>query len=806
MKILIAGFYGHQNFGDDCFVKVFDRFLSGHQLKYTDIANLDKEDIHLYDCVVIGAGDVLNDFYGLKYNEVLANYRGYKIAVGVGVSFFECAKRSYINYFDDIILRSKEDLPVISKILGTIHTHYLPDLAYSIPISFEHPSYDGARKKIGFYLVGTMIDNPGLLYTIHRFANFVLTTGYELHLIPMHHREGMTSSDVSIGENIANVFKLYESQIKVHPLYDFNTFISIMGQLDFALCARFHAHVFCVRLGVPFISIPLTRKVELLVKELPYDCQYTPNVIKDASYNLLGIDVKDIKSKFNDLVKNASSIRSALLYRADLDHKAFQENKIVTLIQNRRKRTIQPVYNIIVNPEDIYVKYRNMFLLRGVNHLTDKCTDILDEGVINRISDSLCYDITYDTANDYSYGTRENIRNNLAELRGMVYYIYQDYMNKQRVPKINMTYIKQDSFHDLHRAGWQYSIGPLYCYSGDHGVFFDTYLDRTFGWASDVLCENGVLPYTNYWVGFFHHTFELEFSRNSCSIVFDNPVFRASLRMCKGIYCLTRYLAKLVKIKLEELGFGGIPINTLHHPTVFVNNNFNYESFMKNENRKLINVGSWYRNPVTIYRLANNYESSLVTFNSLRGKRMDSNFCPDHVHVRLTTHNLLESKDNIWTQYYIKYINSKSDDYSIKMDSVIRDLLTRDSEVDIRPLLDTFLSKINILSTLSNEEFDNMYVNNIVFLDLVDSSTVNTILEVIVRKTPVVVNRIEPTVELLGESYPLFYDHLDDIPALLTPQKILSAHEYMKTSIDDSVYRIDSFVESLIKSPIYQSL
>jgi hypothetical protein len=807
MKILIAGFYGHGNFGDDCFMSVYNSFFAEHhEIKYTDIATLDKERLDDYDAIVVGGGDVLNDFYGLKYNEVLAGFGGYKIAAGVGISFLECTKRSYLNVFDDIVLRSKTDLKPLNKILGSLNTHYLPDLAFSIPLTLNPPPNERIENKnIGFYLVGTMMENPGLMYTIHRFTHWVLTQGYHVHLIPMQYEDNFKNTDIVINNNIAKVFSMYSNQITVHPLYGFNEFINITNTMNLALCVRFHAHVFCTRLGVPFISIPLTRKVELYTNELPDGCHYCPLVIKDDKYNLLGIDIRDIKNKFNDLVANKSTIRDALLFRSIIDYNAFGDNKIVNLVNNHKKRICQPINNIIVNPEDIYTKYRDAFLIRGVNPATDKCTDILPDQVINRLADALCYDITKDTANDYSYGTRINIRSNLHKLRDIVYYIYQDFMDKQRVPRININYIKQDSFHDLHRAGWQYSIIPLYGYSGDHGVLFDTYLDRTFGWASDLLVDNGVLPYTNHWVGFFHHTFESEFSANSCSVVFDKPIFRSSLILCKGIYCLTRYLANLIKDKLTEIGFGSIPVNALHHPTIFVNNNFDYQAFLDNPARKLINVGSWYRNPVTLYRLANKYTSDLVSFNMLKGKRMDANFCPDKVEVTMVN-GQLSCKTNIWTQYFIKYINEQTDTYSRGLYSTIIEALKSNPSIDIRNMLDDFLSKVTVLDTLSNEEFDNMYVNNIVFLDLVDSSTVNTILEVIVRKTPLVVNRIPPTVELLGENYPMFYDKIEDIPNLLTAEKILEAHQYMINSIDDSVYRIDSFVESLLNSEIYKSL
>src|SRR5690606_527170 len=182
------------------------------------------------------------------------------------------------------------------------------------------------------------------------------------------------------------------------------------------------------------------------------------------------------------------------------------------------------------------------------------------------IADELCYEITKDPANEYIYGTRINLENKLNLLRDMIFYIYHDYTSKISYPKININYMKQDSFRGLHRAGWQYAIDSLHCLSDDYGVLLDTYVDRTFGWASNVLQKSGLIPYTNNWIGFIHHTFDTEYSKNNCTELFSNSNFINSLSLCKGLYCLTEYLAKLIRNKLKELGYD-INVNVLNHPT-----------------------------------------------------------------------------------------------------------------------------------------------------------------------------------------------------------------------------------------------
>lgn len=73
-----------------------------------------------------------------------------------------------------------------------------------------------------------------------------------------------------------------------------------------------------------------------------------------------------------------------------------------------------------------------------------------------------------------------------------------------------------------------------------------------------------------------------------------------------------------------------------------------------------------------------------------------------------------------------------------------------------------------------------MLSENVVFLSLIASVANNTIVECIARNTPLVVNRLPGPVSYLGADYPLFYENLDEVPELLTYEKILSAHNYLR--------------------------
>jgi hypothetical protein len=117
------------------------------------------------------------------------------------------------------------------------------------------------------------------------------------------------------------------------------------------------------------------------------------------------------------------------------------------------------------------------------------------------------------------------------------------------------------------------------------------------------------------------------------------------------------------------------------------------------------------------------------------------------------------------------------------------------------------IDEVTVIEKVANDQYDRLLTNNILFIHLVDCSTANTILEAIVRNTPILVNRHPAVVELLGAKYPLYYDSVDASPfiinaqihALLSnPNAIFEASRYL-SSLDKSVFSISHFVEQFTK-------
>ena len=104
---------------------------------------------------------------------------------------------------------------------------------------------------------------------------------------------------------------------------------------------------------------------------------------------------------------------------------------------------------------------------------------------------------------------------------------------------------------------------------------------------------------------------------------------------------------------------------------------------------------------------------------------------------------------------------------------------------------------VNIIDRLANDEYDILLSENIVFLNLVDCSAVNTVLECILRNTVLVVNRHPALEEMLGADYPGFYDGLTDAMMILNDiEKIREIYNHL-CKLEKKQYHLNTFVSEI---------
>ena len=408
-----------------------------------------------------------------------------------------------------------------------------------------------------------------------------------------------------------------------------------------------------------------------------------------------------------------------------------------------------------------------------------------------------------DIDNDYTYGLEEKIAKgfdkNIEDLKKDIEWLINDcifktnimfYENARQIINnnsyvetvhnpnaiINMKYILQDNYVGLHRSGWSYVIDNLNKYHDNTKIICDLYLDRTFHWKCDDFAKLSVVPYTKPWIGFIHHTLEEEYSENNTVNLFKNPYFIKSLQFCKGLYVLSQYLkVKVMQLLKNNKDNRDINVYSLTHPTEFISNEkqFTINKFLSNSSssstRCIIQVGAWLRNlnAINILKLGDN--PLKLTKSILKGKKMESYY-------------IESSKSSTQTQTEVETL--------VPSQEICRDNNTKATILD---------NDINVITYLDNDNYDLLLMKNIVFINLIDASAVNTIIECIVRNTPIFVNRLPSTEEALGSSYPLFYNDISEVTNMLNINKIMDGYNYLHKMNKDK-FKIETFISELKKT------
>ena len=111
------------------------------------------------------------------------------------------------------------------------------------------------------------------------------------------------------------------------------------------------------------------------------------------------------------------------------------------------------------------------------------------------------------------------------------------------------------------------------------------------------------------------------------------------------------------------------------------------------------------------------------------------------------------------------------------------------------------------LSIESINDYDKLLTENIIFLDLYDSSANNAIIEAIARATPILINRHPAVIEYLGNEYPFYFnDYKDAENKLNNLDLIRETHNYLLNFDMRKNIMLETFISDFNKSEIYQNL
>ncbi|MBP7461256.1 MAG: hypothetical protein KBA26_08200 [Candidatus Delongbacteria bacterium] len=304
--------------------------------------------------------------------------------------------------------------------------------------------------------------------------------------------------------------------------------------------------------------------------------------------------------------------------------------------------------------------------------------------------------------------------------------------------------------YGTHRSGLKYGLNAMKRLHIDHGILFDAFIERTFCWNPWKI-ESHLRP----WIGFIHvpHNMPSWFHPEQTNqAIFNLPQWRQSIPYCRGLYTFSNYHRQA----LQPLFY--FPINSLIYPNEIPERQWSWKGFVDNQDKKIIQIGWWLRKLHAIYQLPSSLYRKIFL-------KVNHDMLPSLMEIE---YNLLMEDGSFSPEMY---------------------------------------QTAETMEFLSNQDYDDLLSENIVFVHLYDASANNTVTECIARNTPLLVNPIEPVVEYLGPDYPFYYHSYEEAIQKATDMDIVrQTHEYLNQHPLKTKMTADSFLQQIIQSEIYQSL
>lgn len=336
-----------------------------------------------------------------------------------------------------------------------------------------------------------------------------------------------------------------------------------------------------------------------------------------------------------------------------------------------------------------------------------------------------------------------------------------------------------------HRSGWRYAMESLYPLHHSEGVLFEGFLEDPFAWqhhfagirpSGDLLKalrstayddrltseERNIVPYREPWVGFLHNPPNMPswlHPHHSPQTILAKPIWKDSLKHCAGLFALSETMGAWLR------DVTGKPVSVVLHPTEIPPVVFDFERFLANPSKKIVQVGWWLRRLSSIDRLPIPGANAL----GYRKLRLVPGFSPG-------------------SAVYLAKLRARE--------------LMHDGLPDPH-----YAANTEECQHLENVDYDMLLAENIVFVDLYDASANNAVIECLARATPILVNRLPAVEEYLGSGYPLYFSDLDDAAAkALDLERVRAAHDYLLASELRKRLDAESFRRSVQDSEVYHLL
>lgn len=828
VKIYIIGYFEHSNIGDEQYKLTFDYFFKknlvncNYKLDFIDCDKLLNYTFEETDIIILGGGDVLNNYF---LDQLIKKFNGKPnkiIAVSVGLPYTNILNTNKLEILDYIFIRTEQDISLFNKYFDK-RIKYIPDLSVyikDIPLkkSKDYSIVKNTIKKIDSKIVCISlnrhiyrkdnIDNYNkIIDTFEKFTRYLITFGFFVVFVPYNTNNLENENDILIHNDIVNKIKysnpkLLNNIINIDFTITANEILDLYKYSYTNVVMRFHACLFSIYSETPMLPVFTTRKIKNLLLDTNWNYGYELDT--DTQDIPINMDINILITRFSSLIPLYTLLCNKL---CNINKTFDKSNKsyLIDIIQTDYIRIKSVRDNTLEKVSTLHNKLNKIAGVEDFRLITDPDLQKTLVEVAN-------YQITGNTNSIYTYGLQTKMFNSEFNYKEEFKWIMADYTPSKIIYSnpnglFNLGYIDQKDYSGAHRSGWEYVFENIkYLNNNESELYLDLYVDRTFHWNKSINKVLEIIPYTKNWCGFIHHTFNTTFSEYNCVNLLKNKDFIESLKFCKGLFVLSEYLRNQFYTEFKIINIT-VPIYILMHPTETPELKFSMEKWIFNKDKKIINIGGWLRNIFTFYNLTlpkifnfkdRYYSCSTRSYNfngtirkiGLKGFYMNNYYPTDHFLNDLIKCLSLEKSAGCISQ-------------NISQNVSCSDNIRNNWYKHYLKFTQNLISSVDIIEKLENDDYDKLLSENIVFINLVDASAVNTVIECIVRNTPIIINKHPAILEMLGDKYPLYYENETNyfeintqVNNLLTnTSNIKKAYNYLQ-KLDKSSYSINTFVKN----------
>ena len=486
-KIAIIGYYDHNNIGDDQYKITFIKILKpfANEIEFIDCDTLKDRTFSETDLIVLGGGDILNEYFIDQIIDKFEKKNNKIIAISVGLPYLSILMdTNKLNIIDFIFIRTRQDLSLFEEFFDPTRIAYLPDISMFLtelyPYTQEMHSSKfklvinavstTSKKMIGVSLnqhICATSEYPRILSVYTRFIEYLVQENYFVVFFPFCTESN--HNDILFHTDIYNQLKNLDSVLNIDFRLTTQEILHLYNLMYISIPMRFHACLFSIYTNTPMLPIYTTRKIHNLLLDIEWE-----NSVKlptddfdlptDLSFTLLQTTFQEILNDYT-ILKNDLSTKFVTCDLSQIETVIkTQYNKFDTV--SRQDRLIQQTVDCI-----------NKYLKATPESDFRNTRDQKQQRVIVNI---VSYFLTKTPNSKYNYGLSQKMFNQsydyIAEWKWILRasYLRSDRLESNPDGIFNINFIDQIDYSGVHRAGWQYVYENLKCF---HNESSDLYLD-----------------------------------------------------------------------------------------------------------------------------------------------------------------------------------------------------------------------------------------------------------------------------------------------------------------------------------------